>query len=472
MNRLAILTSLLLLTFSVVDVTVAQENRGKTLHDAVVAGDIDEVKSMLGKGADINQKNRMGGTPLHTAIMNRQKEIAELLIASGANVNAKDNSGQTPLSEAVKSGDKDLVEQLITKKADVNVITGPGENALSLAKKTDHTEIAELLVKHGAKEPTLEDIEGEMYYGRAGAGYPGPQSPVQPQSPIGTVAQPAAELDVLADPNEIKARVKTFPGLEKAVKEVADKSQNETRQWEQKRYDNRTYLARAVQLQFEDEMALIRKTTVEEKAKKTTEAIDGLLASKKKRSDAVYRELMEQRRELRQAQTAQSPRGRTRGRTTGRNADVRGGYPDAGPYGADTGGMPYESPGAAPGRNRPEDQLDRETQEEVRQWMQVTIDRKDDLAKTVHQQILAEMGSVRAVAVEEKAKKTTAAIDGLLLARQERHDEFLRKMQEEELKAQQQQAQDPRALERNAGRYAPATGTQQQNQRRTRGRRR
>ncbi len=471
MNRLVILASILLLVvFSGLSVTLGQDKPARTLHDAVVAGDLEEVKSMLSSGADINQKNRMGGTPLHTAIMNRQKAIAQLLIAGGADVNAKTNSGQTPLSEAVTIGDKDIVQQLIARKADVNAISGPGENALSLAKKNGNTEIADLLVKNGAREPSLQDLEGEMY---GGAGYPGPQNQTQSQSPAAAAPPPPAQLDMLKDPNEIKARVKTFAGLEKAVKDVNDKSQSETRQWEQTRYDNRTYLARAVELQFQDEIALIRKTAVEENAKKTTEALDGLLAGRKKRGDAVYRELMEQKRELKQTETAQTARGRTRGRTTGRN--VTGRDSQTGPYGADTAG-PYDNPDAAPGRNRPGEQLDRETQDEIRQWSQATPEKKEELAKAMHQLIMAEISSVRALTVEEKANKTTAAIDGVLLARQERFDEFIRKTQEQQ-RIVQQQAQDPRALERNTGRYTPGAGTQQQqtqqqDQRRTRGRRR
>jgi len=466
-NRFPILASILLLVvFSSPNVTFAQEKRTRTLHDAVIAGDIEEVKSMLSSGADINQKNRMGGTPLHTAIMNRQKEIAMLLIAGGADVNARANGGQTPLSEAVRIGDKDLVEQLIAKKADVNVIAGPGENALIIAKKSGNAEITDLLVKNGAKEPSLQDLEGDRY----GGIYPGSQNQVQPQGPAAAAPLPPVQLDMLKDPNEIKARVKTFAGLEKAVKDVNDKSQGEARQWEQARYDNRTYLARAVQVQFEDEIALIRKAAVEEYAKKTTVAIDGLLAGRKKRSDAVYRDLMEQKRELKQTETAQTTRGRTRGRTTGRN--VTGRESQAGPYGTDTAG-PYDNQDTAPGRNRPGEQLDRETQDEIRQWAQVTPDKKEELAKAMHQTIMAEISSVRALAVEEKAKKTTAAIDGVLLARQERHDQYLRKAQEQN-RLLQQQAQDPRAAERNTGRYAPGAGTQQQQpqQQRTRSRRR
>lgn len=468
MNRLSILASILLLVvFSSTNVTFAQEKRARSLHDAVISGDAGEVKSMLSSGADINQKNRMGGTPLQTAIMNRQKDIAMLLIASGADVNVRDNSGQTPLSEAVKIGDKEIIEQLIAKKVDVNVLTRGGENALSLAKKSGNTEIVDLLVKNGAKEPTLQDLEGEMY----GGAYPGQQNQMQPQGPAAAVAPPpAAQLDMLKDPNEIKARVKTFAGLEKSIKDVNDKSQNETRQWEQTRYDNRTYLARAVEVQFEDEMALIRKTAVEENAKKTTVAIDGLLAGRKKRSDAVYRDLMEQKRELKQTETAQTTRGRTRGRTTGRNTTGR--ESQAGPYGTDTAG-PYDNQDTAPGRNRPGEQLDRETQDEIRQWTQATPDKKEELAKAMHQLIMAEISSVRALAVEEKAKKTTAAIDGVLLARQERFDQYILKAAEQQ-KLMQQQAQDPRTAERNTGRYTPGAGTQQQQplQQRTRGRRR
>jgi hypothetical protein len=90
------------------------------------------------------------------------------------------------------------------------------------------------------------------------------------------------------------------------------------------------------------------------------------------------------------------------------------------------------------------------------------------LAKSVHQQIVAEVSSIRVVAVEEEAKKTTAALDGLLLTRQERLDTFVKKMEEEKAL---QQARDAQMAGRTAGRYSPIAPTQQ-NQRRTRGRRR
>lgn len=469
MNRLAILSLVVLvLALAGADVTFAQQRSGRTLHDATVVGDTDEINAMLAKGMDINQKNRMGGTPLHTALMNRKLEVARLLIAKGADVNARNNSGETPLALAVKAGEKDIVEQLIAKNADVNAMAGPGENALSLAKKSGQTEIADLLVKHGAKEPVLEDLEGEMYGGYARP-YSGASAPVQPGA--ATAAAPVV-IDMLADPNEIKARIKTFKGLEKAIKDTADKSSAEVRHWEQTRYDNRTILLRAVQKQFEEEMALAKKIAAEEKAKKTTAAIDGLLSAKKERSDAVYKDLAQQRREQRQAelQASRSARGgRTRGRTAvGRNtAGAYGPQPES--YGPDMADSPYGREDAVRRPGQPEqEQADRETQEEIRLWLQADPTKKNELAKSVHQQVMAEISSVRVVAEQEKAKKTTAALDGLLLARQERLDTLLKKMEEEQLR---QQAREALLQEKAAGRYSP-TAPNQQNQRRTRGRRR
>ncbi len=108
-------------------------------------------------------------------------------------------------------------------------------------------------------------------------------------------------------------------------------------------------------------------------------------------------------------------------------------------------------------------QIDREAENERRQWLQPNLENSADLAKMVHEQIWVEISSVRNVAVEEEAKKTTAAIDGVLLYRQTRFEEFIRKMEEQ--RQALQQTQDPRI--RGRGGYI-----QQQNQPRTRGRRR
>ncbi len=425
-----------------------QRTPTESIHQAVVDGDIDQVQQLLSEGADINSRNRMGWSLLRTAIQNRRQAVTELLIAKGANVSAKDNSGQTPLLVAVNTGQKDTVELLITKGADVNIMGGRGDNALSLAKKRRHTEIVELLLKHGAEEPSLEDMMGDRYEDEGL--YPGYEEERMAQRPTRTIVQQPVQIDILADPNEIKARIKTFEGLEKALAEVADKSQSEIRQWQQKRYDNRTTLVRAVQKQFEDEIGFVRKAAVEEKAKKTTEAIDSLLSRRKERLKKVSRELLQQKRALKQAQ---SP---IRGRTRYSGRSTRGRYPQRGQLPGGDMAEPYaERYDTMPGTNRyqgarrPSELVDRETEYEIRLWVQTTIDKRAELAKGVHEQIHIEISPIRMVAVEEEAKKTTAAIDGLLLYRQMRFEELVKKMEEEQRALQQ--AQDPRSR----GRYSP-----------------
>ena len=113
---------ILLLTF----ITVGCKKRAAkptepadSLHKAVAGGDIDQIKSLISRGADVNAKDRSGRTPLHYAARWGHKDVAELLLAKDADVNVKDNQGQTPLS---------------------------------LAEEERHNEIVELLRNHGAKE--------------------------------------------------------------------------------------------------------------------------------------------------------------------------------------------------------------------------------------------------------------------------------------------------------------------------------
>ena len=476
-KRLAISVILLFaIFFTNLNVTFAQRDRVQNFHQVIIGGDIEQVKLALSNGADINEKNRLGGSPLHTAMLNDQWAIAELIISKGPDLNVRDNRGRSPLFIAVEKNQIKIVELLLAKDVDVNAVARMGQNAFSLAKSKGNTEMVELLQKHGGEDPVL-DMEGDMYYGPRGGAARGPGTAVttdrlQPR----TAAQPTTEPSVLSDPNEIKTRVKTFTGLEKAIKDVNDKSDSEERNWLQTRYDNRTSLSRAVQKQFEEEMGLVRKTALGEKAKKTVSAIDELLSQKQERLKKVYRELLQQRREQEQAQ---SVRGRGRGRATSGRGMTRGRSSQRGQYGDNMTDSLYDSGGMMGGTGRPErptrpsEQLDPLTEDEIRRWTQASPDKKNDLSKTVHEQILGEIDSIRVVAVEEKAKKTTAAIDGLMLARQERYDQLVVKMEEAERKAQERQAQlEARGRGRTSSRYQTDSTQQQNTQQRGRGRRR
>ena len=451
MKRFAISISIALLVLSLgFNADVAWSQAKKDLNQAAVDGDLDRVKTLVGQGSDVNAKNRMGMTPLVVAAMNSRTAVCEFLISKGADLNAKDGRGQTALYLAVDKNNKELVELLVKKGADVNIATGRGENAFSLAKRKGNTEIADLLAKNGATDPVVLDPYGEDFYDE-GAAAPGGRAAATGARSGRSVAQAAVEVDLLADPNEIKSRVKTFDGLEKAIADVNDKSASEKRYWENTRSDNRTLLSRYVQKQVDDEFALIRKIAVEEKAAKTTEAIDTMLKKKKDRDSKVRTALMQQRREAMAAQSSRgggrsrgssrssgrySGRGSTSGYGTGTSSGgyAAGGSSGGGSYGGydAAGGMGTTGRGRA-GRSslRPPEQLDPDTEEEIRLWEQATPDKKLDLAKALHPLIHGDFAYIRGIAVAEEAKKTTAAIDGLLLARQERYNAYVKKAEAE-----------------------------------------
>lgn len=466
MKHIAILITVLLLLFSFA-VNDTQAQRKKTLDQAVVDGDIERVKTEIAAGVDINSKNRMGWTLLYIAINKKHTEIAKLLIEKGADVNIRDNRGRAPIHLAVETGQKEIVEALIAKGADINVMDARADNALTLARKSNNKEITDLLLKNGAKEPDLSQLQGDRLYSSPGA-QPGASfsqgTPGRYQARTGriTASQSPEQLNILADPNEIKSRIKKFDGLEKELKLVEDKSKDELRNWPQSRFDNRTILARSIDKQVEEELQYVRKVAVKESAKKTTEAIDNLLKSRKERFTKINRELLQQKREMRQAEsTRMGGRSRLTGRSAWGQRSQRGqNYGTNAPdnlYGRDSINTPrgYGSQDSG----RPPEQLDPQTEEQIRLWLQSTPDKKLELAKAVHPLMQAEMGSIRAVSVEEKAKKTTAAIDGLMLARQQRFDKLVVDLEQEQRKLQEEQNMNnnPDQAYQQGGRYGGRT---------------
>ena len=98
---------------------------------AVRRGDIDAVKELLAKDADTNTEDgQFGVSPLSWAALLGQTEIAELLIRNGADVNGRNRDGGTALHGAAFLGHADTVQLLVRKGADVNATNDKGETSL------------------------------------------------------------------------------------------------------------------------------------------------------------------------------------------------------------------------------------------------------------------------------------------------------------------------------------------------------
>jgi ankyrin repeat protein/beta-lactamase regulating signal transducer with metallopeptidase domain len=130
----------------------AQSEMDASLHEAVKAGDIEQVRSLLSKGAGVNAKDKKGRTSLHWATWHGRREAAQVLIAKGANVNEADASGQTPLHIAANFGTKFVPELLLAKGAYISARDIAGNTPLHAAADGPdvNQDLLELMFAKGA----------------------------------------------------------------------------------------------------------------------------------------------------------------------------------------------------------------------------------------------------------------------------------------------------------------------------------
>lgn len=124
MKKAAVLMAIIL-AITVVIVIGCGGTPGEKLLKAAKEGDVQEVKGLLDKGADVNARDERGYTPLHELIPwgkteNNRTEIASLLIEAGADVNARTEEGNTPLHLAAGRDSTEVAFLLIEAGADVN----------------------------------------------------------------------------------------------------------------------------------------------------------------------------------------------------------------------------------------------------------------------------------------------------------------------------------------------------------------
>jgi len=103
------------------------------LENAILAGDIKQVRSYLESGTDPNQPIPGDPSyPLHYAA-HSFANIIQLLIDHGANVNVKDQNGKTPLHIAAVVPYMEGMQVLIEHGANVNAVDDNGKTPLDYA---------------------------------------------------------------------------------------------------------------------------------------------------------------------------------------------------------------------------------------------------------------------------------------------------------------------------------------------------
>ena len=126
------------------------------LSNAVIANDLDRVKFLVSKGADVNKPDNQGWTPLQSAARQRHDKMIALLIDLGADVNAGD---PTPLVAAVMRDHVPSVKVLIEHDADMEKPGQEDFRPLPLAIAEDKYESAKTLMEAGADVNSLSGAD-------------------------------------------------------------------------------------------------------------------------------------------------------------------------------------------------------------------------------------------------------------------------------------------------------------------------
>jgi uncharacterized protein len=128
--------------------------------DAAMQRNLDGVRALLAKKADVNAPQADGTTALHWAAHWDDTEMAALLIRAGANVQAN-HDGATPLFLAAENGSAAMIEALVKVGAEVNApVLAHGETALMMAARSGHVDAVQILLDHGAQINTQDKLRG------------------------------------------------------------------------------------------------------------------------------------------------------------------------------------------------------------------------------------------------------------------------------------------------------------------------
>jgi uncharacterized protein len=147
----------------------------KELISAAAQGNVELVKKLIDRGADINsQKHWTQSTPLHVASREKQIKVIEillernantelltggvggsriaiLLIEGGANIHyVRDSDDMTALKFAIGNSKPEVIERLLSEGVKPDSPLGTDQTALMLAARKGDTEAISLLIKYGA----------------------------------------------------------------------------------------------------------------------------------------------------------------------------------------------------------------------------------------------------------------------------------------------------------------------------------
>ncbi len=128
--------------------------------NAVRELDYKEMRSRLGKGANINRLDKDGLPAMIIAADKKNAELINFLLEMGAKVDVSSNPRkETALMRLSSTGYNELIQILLKAGADINLGDGNGETPLMKASRSNKTRTVKLLLESGA-DVHLSDYTG------------------------------------------------------------------------------------------------------------------------------------------------------------------------------------------------------------------------------------------------------------------------------------------------------------------------
>jgi phosphatidylglycerol---prolipoprotein diacylglyceryl transferase len=135
-------------------------NNDNPVINAVLSGNMVELKMLLSSGAPINVRDSSGNTPLTSAALIGDEIASRMLLDHGATVDFTNRFGSTPLLVATTTGNPKLVEIFLERGAKVDAHSLTGSTPLIAAAQAGDSEIVKILLAAGA-DATAKDTFGK-----------------------------------------------------------------------------------------------------------------------------------------------------------------------------------------------------------------------------------------------------------------------------------------------------------------------
>ncbi|WP_018343529.1 ankyrin repeat domain-containing protein [Cytophaga aurantiaca] len=131
------------------------QDKNDLLYEAIIKSDKATVEFQLAAGASPNYVKELSAwariSMLIAAVDHNNIEILKMLLDKKANVSFRDGFNTTAIIYAASNGEFEMVKLLVEYGANVNDNDGQGNSVLSAAKESQNADLIAFVISKGAK---------------------------------------------------------------------------------------------------------------------------------------------------------------------------------------------------------------------------------------------------------------------------------------------------------------------------------